>query len=564
MKRTLLLGIVLAVTAVTAAPTALAQVPTSYSRIGMIDFDQRWDLLPNDGNMYCVPTSYMNLLQYVDRNGLDGTLFPDLEPLRYRLDLWQELLELGVWMFTKPTDGTSSATAFPVFQQMVTQGGLDAGVILTTNHYGGGWDWGTSFIRSKLAMGSLVQAAFGRYRLMKIGGNWGWLRDGGHAFVISGYDYRSNPLKLHVANPANGDGNLENQSEFQIDVIETRNVTLTTFNHGVVAHAMYSLDQGSDGNLRRLIDSMTQVFPAAGGWSGLTGQTQRLTNADSGAGNAEETIKVVVPFQFDRAGLNLPSSYEVVPAERVVDWLFEVGELAVYYVTHLGRIFRVDLLEPRHHKLLHVIKGTKELVLAGSTLDLYALVEERAGDRVYLIDRDSNQISSVPLPHRAVGIEYDPVSGGPAVLLESLTHMLTLSEDLGDPQLVELPALEDGPGDVIFKLDHQTGNVFLTRTGADRVHARPRNPDPRVDTSGRVMQFTGAQIRSFIPTEGGRFIIQDGDVVQTYDSSGRLVVSQFSGIAADGVFKMSRSHVAGKLAAESGPGYENVWPPDAN
>ena len=55
-----------------------------------------------------------------------------------------------------------------------------------------------------------------------------------------------------------------------------------------------------------------------------------------------------------------------------------------------------------------------------------------------------------------------------------------------------------------------------------------------------------------IPTEGGRFIIQDGDAVQTYDSSGRLVVSQFSGIAADGVFKMSRSHVAGKLAARLG------------
>lgn len=564
MNRSLLLPVALAVIVTSTAPTALAQVPTSYTRIGMIDFDQRWDSLPNDGNMYCVPTSYLNLLQYVDTRGLDSAVVPSLEPLRYRLDVWLYLAELGALMFTSPGGGTSSATSFPIFQQRITDAALYAGVILTTNHYGGGFDWGTSFIRSRLAMGSLVQAGFGRYRLTNIGGTWGWLRDGGHAFVISGYDYRSNPLKLHVANPANGDGDLDQQSEFQINVVETRNITLTTFNHGVVAHAMYSLDEGADGNLRRVIDGMTQVFPAAGGWTGVTAQTYRSYNADRSARNAEETIKVVVPYQFDQAGLNLPSSYEVVPAERVVDWLFEVGELAVYYVTHLGRIFRVDLLEPRHHKLLHVIKGTKELVLAGSTLDLYALVEERLGDRVYLIDRDSNRISSASLPQRAVGIEYDPVSGGPAVLLESLTHMLTLSEDLGDPRLVEVPALADGPGDVIFKLNHQTGDIYLTRAGFDVVHARVRNPDPRAEVRREVMEFPGAQIRSFVPTEGGRFIVQDGDRLQTYDSSGRTVVSQFSDVVANGVFKMSRSHIAAKLAAESGPGFENIWPPDAN
>lgn len=574
MKQHALFRIALAAATVfsTAFTTAisLAQVPSSYGRLGMIDFDQRWSVLPNEGNMYCVPTAYLNLLEYMENNGLDAMAGVEESHVgTYTFGTMVDAIwSMGVAMNTNPVTGTGSSTSFPAFQQMVTHGALYSGAILTTNYYGPGWDWGTSFIRSKIAMGSLITAGFGRYRLTKIGGQWGWYRDGGHAFVINGYDYRSNPLKLRVTNPANGNGDnsLESQSEFHIDTVETKNITLTTFEHGVVAHAMFSLDQGSDGNLRRVIDSMTQVFPAAGGWSGLTSQTQRLQTGGASLRSMEETIKVVVPFQFERAGLNLPSSYEVAPAEPVVDWVFEVGELAVYYVTHLGRIFRVDLLEPQHHKLLHVIKGAKKLVLAGSTLDLYALATERKGDRVYQIDRDSNQIHSVQLPQRAVGIEYDPVSGGPAVLLESLTHMLTLSENLDEAQLVELPSLENGPGNVIFKLDHQTGNVFLSRAGFNHVHVRLRVPDPRSEVAGiyRSMQFPGSSIQSFIPTEGGWFIVQHGDTIQTYDNAGGPVVSQFSGIRVDGVFKMSRSHIAGNLAAESGPGFENIWPPDAN
>jgi hypothetical protein len=48
----------------------------NYSVANMFDFDQRWDALPGNGGMYCVPTSMINLMAFLSQKRLSKTLAP--------------------------------------------------------------------------------------------------------------------------------------------------------------------------------------------------------------------------------------------------------------------------------------------------------------------------------------------------------------------------------------------------------------------------------------------------------------------------------------------------------
>jgi len=42
---------------------------------GIPDFDQKRTTLPNDGKMYCVPTSFINLVHFMGTHGIPGLLY---------------------------------------------------------------------------------------------------------------------------------------------------------------------------------------------------------------------------------------------------------------------------------------------------------------------------------------------------------------------------------------------------------------------------------------------------------------------------------------------------------
>lgn len=98
--------------------------PTNYTYeiAHMPDFDQRRQAgggvsgLPNDGGMYCVPTSYMNMFAYAGNHG-----FPAVAPgnmsawwqSQSNYELVTNNLELlGGFMGTSPTGGTGGTDAF--------------------------------------------------------------------------------------------------------------------------------------------------------------------------------------------------------------------------------------------------------------------------------------------------------------------------------------------------------------------------------------------------------------------------------------------------------------------
>lgn len=134
---------------------------------GMPDFDQKRANLPNDGKMYCVPASSLNVLAYLDDQGY-SVFFEDFEQILGANPSLYDLTTLRLWMLgavmkTDPVDGTGLMDAVKGLQgwfkdcganQLAVQGfRLSWGDEITIHIL---FDW--------LIFGALLVTSVGRYQ----------------------------------------------------------------------------------------------------------------------------------------------------------------------------------------------------------------------------------------------------------------------------------------------------------------------------------------------------------------------------------------------------------------
>jgi hypothetical protein len=560
-RKTLWIGAIAAVFSVAGA----AMIPDFYARLGIPDHDQRWDSLPNDGNMYCVPTSFYNVIEYMRTHGV-----PEM-PNYSTLGTDGALAVLGLLFTTHPLTGTAGG---PKHSLMVGWLGESSDPLVFGYSYGPDWDWGTYRIRQAIASGSAVVLGYGKYKRLDPE-SYEMSRIGGHSVTLKGYEFRNEDDILFIRDPARDDGNLFAQSPFADFTPTVKNGTLLSVDYGEVIHARYA---SSNDGVFRYVDSMHQYMPAMGGWS----NNQFFSSSPASLRTpspSNKNIVVKMPFQFtpDSGDEALPDTYEIQPREEVVDWVLDLGSLTVVYVTKLGRVFEVDLTDDRHHKLLHVIKGAKQVMIGGTSMDIYVLGDGsvkpgdgsvlpgdgsvRFGDgsvRVVRIERDDNSAEQIVLPFKAVAMEYDPTTGGPALFVDTLDWMVSLDEDLRNPIAQPLDALPAGAGAPIFRINPESGDVLYTREGASGYFKAFRGTGRSV-----FSELPGvSDIRSLVPVRANTIIVQDGFSLKTIDGNGNRSPSQFDGLTGvTGTFKMNRSHIAAKPGYDSGPGWHNI-PPD--
>jgi len=160
------------------------------------------------------------------------------------------------------------------------------------------------------------------------------------------------------------------------------------------------------------------------------------------------------------------------------------------------------------------------------------------------------------LPFKAISMEYDPVTGGPALFEDSLDRMVSLDENLKNPVFQQLEPLP-GTGAPIFRINPESGDVMYARTGDNGYWNafRGTGRTVRVDLPGV------SDIRSIVPVRSNAIIVQDGNALKTMDGNGNRSRSQFDGISnVTGVFKMNRSHFAAVPGFDSGDGWHNIPP----
>ncbi len=547
-----------------AASAATVPAQDYYLRTGIPDHDQiRQGLLQDDddppkpGGMYCVPTSSYNLLMYLKSEV--GMIDIPVRGLPGMHEMSTEsILALAFQMGTDPITGTKGPATIDVVKSYIAVD-ESAGALVTYSYYNlYSDDWGAGTIKNVVRSGAISRLGYGYYE--RQGTTNIYTRTGGHAVTLAGYDYRDGKQFLHVSDPASTDGDPERQGPFKYDRKCIRNETFQIEGLGIVDRARYTNWTGKSGLKAAIIDSLFSVTPICAGWYETNVNTANAASrATDGGGNnrykGDGSVRVVMPWHFETAKGERAREWSFVPRERMLDWVFEPGNLGVYYLTHLGRVFQVDLTTGEH-KLVRVVKGAKSLAVAGRSADLFLLVEDLGTDRVVRLDKRRSSIQSVFLPGKAASIHFDPKSGGPAFRSASGPELWSFDEDLRNLERRSIPQVP-GKSELVFNLDPTTGDMLLARQGSTRFgrlveSARGGYTYSEVET--------GEPIDGLMATEGGMVAVQSGWNLKVYNPFGRLYRTQLQAVRATGKAKLSTSYFQGDPAQETPGPWDNVFP----
>ena len=233
-------------------------------RLGMPDFDQRRDTLPNDGRMYCFPTATANALAYITNHGYPGLLDGprNWQSQTHYSDVSDVLGLLGVAMFTSPSDGTTMSNwRSGTLNVLSGQGGF-----LAMSYTAGGFSGlRPTQLADQMRIGGIVMPVIGWY---EEAGSGFWFRDGGHMVTMwAAFGTCGDPrdMVLGFRDPSSGDS-LSQQSTFATTFTQFNRSAAWFFRRGdesaFFPREMYKID--AYGSNDGFLDGMAVILPAHG------------------------------------------------------------------------------------------------------------------------------------------------------------------------------------------------------------------------------------------------------------------------------------------------------------
>ncbi|GGW69795.1 hypothetical protein [Streptomyces xantholiticus] len=101
----------------------------SYRACQVPDIDQRRAGLPNNGNMYCLPTSTLNVLFWLDKRGYPNLLTGNFDPMsntpRNYNEVTAKLGRLGRLAETDPSSGTGRSDTVSAIEDLIEEKGYE-------------------------------------------------------------------------------------------------------------------------------------------------------------------------------------------------------------------------------------------------------------------------------------------------------------------------------------------------------------------------------------------------------------------------------------------------------
>ena len=231
----------------------------NYSVDGMKDFDQRWDPLPNNGNMYCVPTACTNMMAFLSEQGHPNlwrklaSFMPGSSPKYSPQNTQYNISIMADYMDTDPQDGTGNSDALDGIEDFVD------------DRYFGSWysracsnddTIKIDHLKAHFALKRIGAVCFGRYERDNPNNSNSYDRMSGHCITVSGLKISGDNVKLYYHDPAQGaNNNLNTQSP----VLE-HSLALSNKGISVDGDWRYGIKMHTDGNLR-MIDSYFIMAP---------------------------------------------------------------------------------------------------------------------------------------------------------------------------------------------------------------------------------------------------------------------------------------------------------------
>lgn len=571
MKRT----IVTAAIAVAASGGARGAVYVSYSNsnnftwkvTGMVDFDQRRSAstgrpgLPNNGNMYCAPTSAVNIAAYAATHG-----YASLPPGAQN---WQSS-SAGIY-----NDATSAISLMGGFMntnaQTGTKGGFGSGAAFWFETIGGGQfdvvyrrvGAGDDCTAKRLGLrgvdGALVAFAYGRYvpNNTNPGSNqYNNLidRDGGHVVTLNRVNINGSNQLIKYRDPASDSAN-STQSDFITKVMPIQTVGVIRLGVPVI---MSELMTGQNDGLRRFIDSYIAVFPRYGLTQGST------VDAPS--------LKKIVPTPFRPA---VGAQQTTIPLPNGIGTILDIASTgdgsAHFLLLDDGTVYPSGLysVDPIDNAFAQVAALANPKKMSMSRWDELYVIDGN------LVRRYNCRVSppvllgsgGVGTGNSADALDYSDSTDEVFVLSKATNSIVRLPRGLlsaGGIAANSLPtALGPIAGIPCVRVNSKDGSVIVAGDGSVRVSRLTRSP-----TNGQWLLNSGFNA-PFNPkglhygNEGDVSVFGDGSVRQYRLIIGTTIAwapiadSPWNGVAVGSMMHLSRSR-ENDDGSENGPQFRNL------
>jgi hypothetical protein len=472
---------------------AIASAQCNFSRLGIPDFDQRRDDLPNNGGMYCVPTSAVNLMGYVANRGaptaLDGPRNWQSQA-NYNF-VTSRLTTMGTLMGTDPSDGTYGDPALNGLRFYL---GVFAPGKFTTSYYYG--DYSVTPLAYHWNLGHLINVCYGFYPVS----NNRYYRDGGHCITLNGmFDICTSSYQLRWRDPANDSDNLSTQSAFASKTSDASSQIFVDTSGGI--HSRIRLwDLGVDSTTRRYLDSYFVINPTFA----LTG------------GSFSDHLVTHRPVQI--LGLTPQSDDSPIPGgDPIIQTAIDPTQLYAYAVT--------SHLIPRRTTVWRRNLATgenTEVVSAPATLRIatgrhgHLFVAGDGSVRKYDINLNGHTLlEQLDVPFSFDAVAYDDARDE-LVGITSTDRLVRYSLDLGGVVNEPIPAGVPRGGSASLAIDENLQKYYIASTTSPTIAVVgliPGSPRLRME-SGLLLPAVQSPEEVQFGDDGSLLLINNGAIAE--------------------------------------------------
>jgi len=507
--------------------TASASGQCNWYLNGVPDFDQRRTALPNNGSMYCVPTSAVNLMAYVSNHGVPSAMSgPRSWQSQSNYSFVNGRLSLmGAMMGTSPTGGTTGGNgrAGLNFYLLTNAPGR-----FTTSYYYG--NFGVSSLSYHWAVGHLVNVCYGYY---PVNGSGRYSRDGGHCVTLTGLiNFCNSTYTLRWRDPANDSANLTTQSTFANKSSSASSQTFIATD-GLPRTRIRLWDLGTTSTTRRYLDTYFTINPLV---------------CLSGGVSRTNTLMVHRPVQI--TGQTPPSSEVNIPGDvPAIQIALDAEQLNAYFVTSRPLI--------RQQKVFKYEMATGQMTELFSTNNFFQIVTGRFGE-LFVYGDGSVRKYDVSGPSPVLRQTLTPLASFDAMTYDDTRSELVAVTDTGrlvryhddlsqQPTDEPLPGAIAAGGSVSLAIDEANQRYFICGSNAPTIFqvgligtsprlqlqssfSFPGVTEPRklqFNDEGDLLVVADGEIKEFTPSAaGGGWVPKAGSILTGQPASGGLCIAR--------------------------------------
>jgi hypothetical protein len=477
-----------------------------YNITGVPDFDQRWNFLPNNGAMYCVPTAAMNWIHYLTKHGWPGA---EAFPVKNAQDVTMINMNLTLmagYMQTDPIEGTGGDNAFEGLVDYLDDRSVPA--LVTTDSASDCGHITLDDLEGVALFRGLAIVGQGRYQQISDA----FFRTGGHAMSLVGLGRSRLEADVEVSDPADDAANLNTQSasirtpaHLKQEVRKINGETVTVLRWGTGTSPFC------------FIDNWMAIVPLFA----LTNPTDKviLAHVSIFETGGTETKEFRFPFEGELVDLAIHPS---VPSASMI-------------VRGSGDIWMLDLARASWSKTA-AVPSAQFLTYGGRDRRLFVV----RGTQILSFDGTGKALDKLEIGGAIDAISYDQKNDRLIVAMPSTKRLLAVTPALQDLDNTETPEVP-GTGRLTLSVNGRDATIVLSREGSpDLATLRWHSTGARAQGRFRLMT-EGRTSAAHVDRKGRLSAVEDGKIA-TFDTDGnRLVGALFDGLPAGPLLKIARS-----------------------